>query len=115
MLPPGTACRGQWSVSAWLACPEGTRSFIPEATSRHPSVRILDLAWPDSLERLKKERRKPGISPSKGRAEQEEHRNFTAAKRFCVMLQWWTQDIILVQALRTQDSESGPYDTADFG
>ena len=31
------------------------------------------------------------------------------------MLQWWMQDIILVQALRTHDSESGPYDTADFG
>ena len=36
VLPPGPACQGQWSVSAWLARPEGARSFIPEATSRHP-------------------------------------------------------------------------------
>lgn len=38
-----------------------------------------------------------------------------AAKLLRVLLQWWTQDVTLVQALRMHDSESGPHDTADFG
>lgn len=63
MLPSGPACRGQWSVCAWLAHPEGARSFIPKATSRHPKC----VNPGPSLARLPRDSRRKGESRGSAR------------------------------------------------